>query len=445
MKATNLGLTIAGTLLLAACSREQPEGAPREPEPTTAAPAEKATAAEPADEAVAQIAPTQGNTVTGSLALASSPEGVHVTGAIQGLKPNAEFGFHVHEKGDCSAPDGSSAGGHFNPTQAQHGNPTSGAHHAGDMANIRSNAEGVAEVDTTASGTTLHGEPGHGRHGQGDRRAREPRRLHHPALRQLRQARRLRSYRSAEPAVIGRSCSSTRSFASAYFLRLSTVSRGASVSAAMARDPHPVRPHRDHLALFERQPSQRLVQSRVALPLVERLRRIGREAMRFRQRRTQIGRQRHAACSSELAPVLVDEVIAGERAQPGPEGNVGSRGERALASHVDHLEPGLLRDVFRDRPVTAQASQESQQRSPIAFEQPRERREVAVALEAKHQLGISSWARHTRDIVIRVRKPPAALSQRAAGAQLVDLLPGEAGFARMASVSSPARRGASGV
>jgi Cu-Zn family superoxide dismutase len=64
----------------------------------------------------------------------------------------------VHEKGDCSAPDGSSAGGHFNPTQAQHGNPTGSAHHAGDMVNIRSDKEGVAQVDTTAAGTTLHGD-----------------------------------------------------------------------------------------------------------------------------------------------------------------------------------------------------------------------------------------------------------------------------------------------
>ena len=159
MKATNVGLAVVVALMLAACSREQPEGAPREPEPTTAAPAEKATPAEAAQEAVAQVAPTQGNTVTGSLALSSSPQGVHITGTIQGLKPDAEFGFHIHEKGDCSAPDGSSAGGHFNPTQAQHGNPTSAAHHAGDMVNIRSNGEGVAQVDTTAAGTTLHGDP----------------------------------------------------------------------------------------------------------------------------------------------------------------------------------------------------------------------------------------------------------------------------------------------
>jgi Cu-Zn family superoxide dismutase len=160
MTAMKLCLGVVATLLLAACSREQPEGAPRQPDETTAAPAEKTTdTAEAAPEAVAKIAPTQGNTVTGSLALAASPEGVRISGAIQGLKPDAEFGFHIHEKGDCSAPDGSSAGAHFNPTQAQHGNPASGSHHAGDMVNIRSNGEGVAQVDTTAAGTALHGDP----------------------------------------------------------------------------------------------------------------------------------------------------------------------------------------------------------------------------------------------------------------------------------------------
>ena len=61
--------------------------------------------------------------------------------------------------GAVSAPDGSSAGAHFNPTQAQHGNPTGAAHHAGDMVNIRSNAEGVAQVDTTAAGMALNGDP----------------------------------------------------------------------------------------------------------------------------------------------------------------------------------------------------------------------------------------------------------------------------------------------
>ncbi|HWN07425.1 MAG TPA: superoxide dismutase family protein [Steroidobacteraceae bacterium] len=148
MKATNCSFAIGLTLLLAACSREEPETAP--PAPDGASPA--------VAKAVAQLAPTQGNTVTGSVTLAQSPDGVRITGSVQGLKPNAEFGFHVHEKGDCSAPDGSSAGDHFNPTQAQHGNPGGGEHHAGDLLNIRSSAEGVAQVDTTAAGTSLLGD-----------------------------------------------------------------------------------------------------------------------------------------------------------------------------------------------------------------------------------------------------------------------------------------------
>lgn len=159
MKAMHTSAAIGLALLLGACAPEQPEGAPREPDATSPSLEAKTTPEGPAHDAVAQIAPTQGNTVTGSLALTPSPEGVRITGAIQGLKPDAEFGFHIHEKGDCSAPDGSSAGGHFNPGQAQHGNPSSGTHHAGDMVNIRSNSAGVAQIDTTATGVTLHADP----------------------------------------------------------------------------------------------------------------------------------------------------------------------------------------------------------------------------------------------------------------------------------------------
>src|SRR5688500_20298663 len=90
MTAMKLGLGVVAALLLAACSREQPEGSPRQPDETTAGPAEKTTPAEPAHEAVAQVAPTQRHTVTGSRALAPSSEGVHITRARQGLKPDPE-------------------------------------------------------------------------------------------------------------------------------------------------------------------------------------------------------------------------------------------------------------------------------------------------------------------------------------------------------------------
>ena len=93
-----------------------------------------------------KLSPTQGNTANGALKISAAGSGVRISGTVQGLQPNSEFGFHIHEKGDCSAPDATSAGAHFNPTDQQHGHPQSQPHHAGDMLNVTSDAQGVAEV-----------------------------------------------------------------------------------------------------------------------------------------------------------------------------------------------------------------------------------------------------------------------------------------------------------
>lgn len=120
-----------GLLALAACST-----------PTPPPKAVSATAA---------VSPTQGQTVSGVVTF--SEMGDHVAARVQlsGLAPNSEHGFHLHEKGDCSAPDGMSTGGHFNPTAKPHGPPQS-EHHAGDMPALTADANG--RVDTTFM---LHG------------------------------------------------------------------------------------------------------------------------------------------------------------------------------------------------------------------------------------------------------------------------------------------------
>jgi Cu-Zn family superoxide dismutase len=107
--------------------------------------------------AAADLKPTQGNSVNGMLSLNADQSGVRIGGLIKGLAPNGEHGFHIHEKGDCSAPDASSAGAHFNPTSQPHGNPkTDGARHLGDMVNLRADAKGVAKVEIFIEGATLH-------------------------------------------------------------------------------------------------------------------------------------------------------------------------------------------------------------------------------------------------------------------------------------------------
>lgn len=97
--------------------------------------------------ASATLAPTAGNSVSGSVRFLQQGEQVRVTGEVRGLRPNTEHGFHVHEKGDCSAPDASSAGGHFNPGSMAHGRYDTPPHHAGDLPSLRADASGVARID----------------------------------------------------------------------------------------------------------------------------------------------------------------------------------------------------------------------------------------------------------------------------------------------------------
>jgi Cu-Zn family superoxide dismutase len=113
--------------------------------PLTAAAVLAACASAPAGpSAVATLSPTAGNAAAGTVRFVQSGGKVTVSGVVRDLKPNAEHGFHVHEKGDCSSPDGMSTGGHFNPGGAPHGSHGAGKHHAGDLPLLKADASGVA-------------------------------------------------------------------------------------------------------------------------------------------------------------------------------------------------------------------------------------------------------------------------------------------------------------
>jgi Cu-Zn family superoxide dismutase len=113
---------IAAALALAGCASLQPAG----------------------PKAAAKLEPRSGSATSGTVTFEQRGGKTVVTAEVRGLRPNAEHGFHVHERGDCSAPDAMSAGGHFNPKSAPHGNHAAGAHHAGDMPNLKADASGVA-------------------------------------------------------------------------------------------------------------------------------------------------------------------------------------------------------------------------------------------------------------------------------------------------------------
>lgn len=107
--------------------------------------------------ASAALAPKSGSSTTGTVRFVQSgADKVVVTVDISGLKPNAEHGFHVHEKGDCSAPDAMSAGGHFNPTGKPHGHGGMAVErHAGDIQNLKTDAQGRVRGSFEIPGLTV--------------------------------------------------------------------------------------------------------------------------------------------------------------------------------------------------------------------------------------------------------------------------------------------------
>lgn len=110
-------------------------------------------------EAVANLKPTKGNTASGTVTFIRDGDGKGLTikADIKGLTPG-EHGFHVHEKGDCSAPDASSAGGHFNPAKVDHGAPTATPHHAGDFGNITADKDGNVKIEMVDPDLSFEGE-----------------------------------------------------------------------------------------------------------------------------------------------------------------------------------------------------------------------------------------------------------------------------------------------
>lgn len=127
-------------LLVAGCSSSPPtapgKGAPK------------------VSKAFALLEATKGNQATGSVQFSQEGDRVLVIATVHDLAPNSLHGFHIHANGDCSSGDGMSAGGHFNPDNRPHGAPDA-PHHAGDMPQLKADANGVASATFVMRGVTV--------------------------------------------------------------------------------------------------------------------------------------------------------------------------------------------------------------------------------------------------------------------------------------------------
>ena len=95
--------------------------------------------------AEAKLESRSGSTVTGKVTFTQHGNKVAMKVVVNGLTPG-NHAIHLHDKGDCSAPDGTSAGGHWNPSAEDHGKWAHAPFHHGDIGNLVADAKGKAEL-----------------------------------------------------------------------------------------------------------------------------------------------------------------------------------------------------------------------------------------------------------------------------------------------------------
>jgi len=115
----------------------------------TTTPMAPAMAAGPS--ATAVMRPASGSQAHGSVKFTQMGDRVKVEGEIAGLDPG-RHGLHIHDKGDCSAPDAASAGGHFNPGGKKHGGAEGAERHGGDLGNVTANRLAVSRISVLLQG-----------------------------------------------------------------------------------------------------------------------------------------------------------------------------------------------------------------------------------------------------------------------------------------------------
>ncbi len=108
-------------------------------------------------QAVAVLHPTAGNKCSGKVVFTQEGEKVKVVADIEGLIAGQKHAFHIRQYGDCSAADGMSAGGHYNPENHPHGLPGSAQRHAGDLGNLEADSSGKAHLDITVDNISVAG------------------------------------------------------------------------------------------------------------------------------------------------------------------------------------------------------------------------------------------------------------------------------------------------
>ncbi|WP_324721163.1 superoxide dismutase family protein [Salinimicrobium sp. HB62] len=152
MKRIILSLFLSSTLMLTGCKNENQTADERVDEHTNLTQQEEEAGPGDTyvqDELTLQIEPRSGSNVSGTVTFVQEDDEVTMTAEVSGLEEGMHA-IHLHENADCSAQDGTSAGGHWNPTFEDHGEwGDAGGYHRGDIGNFDVNSNGEGSITFT--------------------------------------------------------------------------------------------------------------------------------------------------------------------------------------------------------------------------------------------------------------------------------------------------------
>lgn len=146
MKKVSFTLLFSAVLVISGCKNENraDDAAPAETNQTT-----QNAEGEEARKITVDIESKSGSNLSGNAVFTEENGEVTFTAVVDGLSEGLHA-IHLHESADCSAEDGSSAGGHWNPTKEKHGKwGDATGYHRGDIGNFKVDANGNGTVTLT--------------------------------------------------------------------------------------------------------------------------------------------------------------------------------------------------------------------------------------------------------------------------------------------------------
>lgn len=149
-------IAVTAAVLVAACG--SPEDGDQSNAATAQGPGANASSGEPREQArqvTAELRTAEG-TAAGTATARSVDGGILVALNVEGLPPG-QHGVHVHMAGRCDAPSFEGAGGHWNPTNQQHGLEMPAGQHAGDMPNLVVGQDGRGSLEHRLEGGGFEG------------------------------------------------------------------------------------------------------------------------------------------------------------------------------------------------------------------------------------------------------------------------------------------------